>query len=326
MVTMRYDADGRRVELVTRPNGQAATTVTFRYQGTSLAQELTGGTVSRTYLTDESGTIVKICDPDCTGSNPQYLPTWNGHGDALALWKIETTGALTLANSYTYTTWGAPTIYNAAGQAITWDHTDNLRFRFLYVGREGVAWDDFGFGLGLEYMQARHYSSALGRFLQPDPSAAEANLYGYAGNSPVSRVDPSGTVSILQKLKDGGISYPFGWRVAGPMRAPSSNQLGQAGEKAVRAVYNIGPKRVINIGGRIRIPDGLTSRVLSEIKNVKYQSLTQQIRDSLEYARSLTPKLRFDLYVRGPGPGQTVLSKPLQRLVDEGKINLKWIP
>ena len=110
------------------------------------------------------------------------------------------------------------------------------------------------------------------------------------------------------------------------MRAPSSNQLGQAGEKAVRAVYNIGPKRVINIGGRIRIPDGLTSRVLSEIKNVKYQSLTQQIRDSLEYARSLTPKLRFDLYVRGPGPGQTVLSKPLQRLVDEGKINLKWIP
>jgi hypothetical protein len=41
-------------------------------------------------------------------------------------------------------------------------------------------------------MGARHYSPSLGRFLQPDPSAAEANLYGYGANSPVSRVDPSG--------------------------------------------------------------------------------------------------------------------------------------
>ena len=41
-------------------------------------------------------------------------------------------------------------------------------------------------------MGARHYDAEYGRFLQPDPSAAEANLYGYAGNGPVSRVDSSG--------------------------------------------------------------------------------------------------------------------------------------
>ncbi len=41
-------------------------------------------------------------------------------------------------------------------------------------------------------MGARHYSPSLGRFLQPDPSALETNLYGYGANSPVSRVDPSG--------------------------------------------------------------------------------------------------------------------------------------
>lgn len=28
-----------------------------------------------------------------------YLVTWNGHGDAMALHRIESTGALTLANS-----------------------------------------------------------------------------------------------------------------------------------------------------------------------------------------------------------------------------------
>ena len=41
-------------------------------------------------------------------------------------------------------------------------------------------------------MHARSYSPTLGRFLQPDPIAAEGNLYGYAGNSPVTKSDPSG--------------------------------------------------------------------------------------------------------------------------------------
>jgi hypothetical protein len=49
-------------------------------------------------------------------------------------------------------------------------------------------------------MHARHYSPTLGRFLQPDPARAEANHYGYAGNGPVSRVDPSGLCGIPCKI------------------------------------------------------------------------------------------------------------------------------
>ena len=165
---------------------------TFRYQGTAIAQELVGGVLARTYVTDEAGRIVKVCDPDCGGSNPQYLVTWSGHGDALALWQIGTGGSLTLVNSFGYSTWGTPTVYNASGTPIAWTDPASLRFRFLYVGAYGVAWDDLGLGLGLQYMAARHYSPSLGRFLQPDSSAAEANLYGYAGGSPVTVVDPSG--------------------------------------------------------------------------------------------------------------------------------------
>ena len=41
-------------------------------------------------------------------------------------------------------------------------------------------------------MSARHYSSKIGRFLEPDPSAREPNLYGYVSNSPVTRIDPLG--------------------------------------------------------------------------------------------------------------------------------------
>lgn len=187
LVTMRYDASGHRVELVTRPDGGSATTTTFRYQGEAIAQELVGGTVTRTYVTDEAGGIVKFCDPDCSGTNPQYLVTWNGHGDAGSIWKIDTsTGGLTLANSFTYTTWGAPT-------TATHNSIDDLRFRFLYVGRFGVAWDDFGLSLGLQHMGARHYSPALGRFLQPDPSHVDPNAYAYADNNPTTKSDPSGT-------------------------------------------------------------------------------------------------------------------------------------
>lgn len=198
-VTMRYDAQGHRVELVTRPNGGSDTTTTFRYQGDAIAQELTGTgtpTVTRTYVTDEAGSIVKFCDPDCTGSNPQYLVTWNGHGDAASLWRINADATLTLANSFTYTTWGAPT-------TATHNSIADLGFRFLYVGQFGVAWDN-AFGLGLEYMSARHYSSALGRFLQPDPSAQEANLYGYANNNPTTRVDPTGRLSSYRCLSGTG--------------------------------------------------------------------------------------------------------------------------
>jgi RHS repeat-associated protein len=187
MVTMRYDANGRRVEIVTRPSGGSITVKTFRYQGDAVAQEFSGsGTpvLTRTFVTDEAGAVVKFCDPDCTGSNPQYLVTWSGHGDALALWRINSDGTLTLANSYAYTTWGLPTTTTHNGVA-------DLGFRFLYVGRFGVAWDN-PFGLGLHHMGARHYSPTLGRFLQPDPSATEQNLYAYANNSPLTRRDPSG--------------------------------------------------------------------------------------------------------------------------------------
>lgn len=143
----------------------------------------------RSYLSDESGGTVKLVIPTGVSDAGTYLVTWNGHGDALALWRVEADGTLTLANSYTYDTWGRPTTATHNGIA-------DLGFRFLYVGEFDVQWDD-SFGLGLLYMHARHYSPALGRFLQPDPDRSEANLYAYAANSPVTEIDPDGTCFIL---------------------------------------------------------------------------------------------------------------------------------
>ncbi len=183
-VDATYDGAGHRTALKETTSAGVVTTTTFAYQGDAIVSESVNGTVSKTYVVDDGGRITKVCVPDCTGSNPVYLVTWNGHGDALGLWRQNADGTLTLANGYQYSTWGTPTTTVAPG------FTD-LGFRFLYVGASDVQWDS-GFGLGLLYMHARHYSPTIGRFLQPDPVRADTSLYAYAESSPVTKTDPTG--------------------------------------------------------------------------------------------------------------------------------------
>ena len=197
-VEFAYDGDGHRTQIKEYLAGVLDATVDFRYRGDAIVEELTDGTVSRSYVVDDAGTVIKFCDPDCSGTNPAYLVMWNGHGDALAVWLIDSVaGTLTLANSYTYSSWGAPT-------TATHNSIADLGFRFLYVGAADVQWDDFS-GLGLYYMHARHYSPALGRFLQPDPAALEANHYSYSAGNPVTSIDPMGLMTAVNiELYGGG--------------------------------------------------------------------------------------------------------------------------
>src|SRR6185437_11464841 len=60
---------------------------------------------------------------------------------------------------------------------------------------------------GLDHMGARDYSSALGRWLTPDPAGLAAvnpndpqswNRYAYAENQPTLRIDPSGLLAVPQ--------------------------------------------------------------------------------------------------------------------------------
>jgi hypothetical protein len=91
--------------------------------------------------------------------------------------------------------------------------------------------------------------------------------------------------------------------------------VGQQGEAAAGITKNT---EALRINGRDRIPDELdhAAGVIGEVKNVKYQHLSTQIKDDLQYAAANGYQMR--LYVRG----STRLSGPLQAKVDSGEINL----
>jgi RHS repeat-associated protein len=186
---MAYDALGHRITLTETPAAGSVTTTAFTYGGDAVVRETstTGTTVvTRTFTVDEAGAIVKMHVTGMgTPNDGDYLVTWNGHGDAVELSRIDPdTGLLAPANRFSYGTWGTPTLTTVGGFG-------DLGFRYRYVGRFDVQWDSStNVPAGLLYMHARHYSPEIGRFLQPDPSAL--NLYRDAGNNPATNADPAG--------------------------------------------------------------------------------------------------------------------------------------
>ena len=74
----------------------------------------------------------------------------------------------------------------------------------------------------------------------------------------------------------------------------SPNSMGQAGERM--AGIDRSAKQSIQVNGRTRIPDAMTETTLTEVKNVKYISNTQQLRDFAAYANATGRSL--ELWVR----------------------------
>ena len=93
-------------------------------------------------------------------------------------------------------------------------------------------------------------------------------------------------------------------------------EIGRAGEIGAGIIKNT--ERIESLTGTVfyRIPDELkhAEKIIGEVKNVRYQAFTRQLKDSVAYAQKYGYKFR--LYVRQGAE----LSKPLQDAIDSGLI------
>ncbi len=102
-------------------------------------------------------------------------------------------------------------------------------------------------------------------------------------------------------------------------RCQYAREMGAAGEKVLGSLGYTKNTKVISVFGRDRIPDVLddAQHVVGEVKNVRYQALTQQLKDYMTIADDRASK--FHLVVRA----MTRLSARLQERVDAGRIILR---
>ncbi|MGA9866446.1 MAG: RHS repeat-associated core domain-containing protein [Acetobacteraceae bacterium] len=150
---------------------------------------------------------------------------------------------------------------------------------------------------GLVYDNARFYSPALGRFLQPDPIgyAGGNNLYAYAGNDPVNLTDPSGlwvmqVGSAAWCLTKAGTSFAYNHpiqatlitavaigTIAQPENAPALPEeiagiegAATAAEEAAALFRAVSPEELEDLaasGGAFRNPIGIESKYFSTSAN-----------------------------------------------------------
>jgi RHS repeat-associated protein len=105
---------------------------------------------------------------------------------------------------------------------------------YAFTGRE---WDA---ETNLYYYRARYYDSATARFLGEDPLGHEAdvNLYRYAANSPVLRVDPSGLETVVIIVSDHSVpSHAALFITEGPMLYDPAGNVYQFGRRPSNDIF-----------------------------------------------------------------------------------------
>lgn len=150
---------------------------------------------------------------------------------------------------------------------------------------------------GFYYLQSRYYNPDMCRFLNADDTemllthavdVIGINLFSYSNNNPINMLDKDGYSPLWAAIVNG---YKF-----------------------MNEVYKMYPGLVKNNDKfytkyGFRIPDIINKKVVGEIKNVKYQALTKQIKGFLEISEK--EGKQFVLVIKKG----TRLSKPLVNAV-----------
>ncbi len=185
-----HDGGGRRVGRSQSGAGGWDTTW-FLQLGVEVMEARNPATGATAHFIHEPGLDQPLCRVDATvgasGSVVHYF-----HQDALGSVVALTNPAGAVVESYRYTAWGRPNVYDSNG--ILQAAGTPAQSAYLFTGRE------YEVATGLAHHRARSYSPELGRWTGPDPigEAGGVNLYGYVYNSPVNYWDPLGLEILLE--------------------------------------------------------------------------------------------------------------------------------
>lgn len=194
--SINYDIDDRLISYADIDNNLA-----FKYNPYNQRVEANRNGVITKYIRDvRTDNVLVALDEN---NNPTYYYIYNGNGTLIARMNPQgelqyyhadvrgSTIAITddnadILHTYRYDDFG--TITNSY-------EPDNDFNPYRYVGTYGVEYELND----LYYMRARYYKPSVGRFLTEDPIWS-TNLYPYADNNPISKIDPSG--KIFEKISD----------------------------------------------------------------------------------------------------------------------------
>jgi len=183
-----------------------------------------------TFVYDQQGQPLSLLHVLAGSSPARYWYVLDGHATVVAL----TDSAGNAVNSYTYDAWGKPL-------SVSETVTQPYRYASYWYDTE----------LGWYWVQVRHYSPSLERWLQPDPSMQDGTLsYVYVGDDPIDGADPSGLCpgdGPNPNVAGGvGASEPEGSTNCQPLSRPSASPHRPASQQNDRPVILLVPGK----GGR----------------------------------------------------------------------------